>query len=138
MIVAIITNKAGLSLALGAFLAGMIVSETGYGYQALGNVVPFKDVFTGFFFISIGMMININIFLIHPALILFLAFLIIIVKALVTTMSISILGYSLETSLKTGLALAQVGEFYDDIFQPDCKIDFKTTAACKYYKRLLS
>lgn len=89
----------------------MIVSETGYGYQALGNVVPFKDVFTGFFFISIGMMININIFLIHPALILFLAFLIIIVKALVTTMSISILGYSLETSLKTGLALAQVGEF---------------------------
>ncbi len=111
MIVAIITNKAGLSLALGAFLAGMIVSETGYGYQALGNVVPFKDVFTGFFFISIGMMININIFLIHPALILFLAFLIIIVKALVTTMSISILGYSLETSLKTGLALAQVGEF---------------------------
>lgn len=111
VMVAIITNKAGLSLALGAFLAGMVVSETGYGYQALGNVIPFKDVFTGLFFISIGMMINVNTFLLHPALILFLALLIIFIKAIVTTMAINILGYSLETSLKTGLALAQVGEF---------------------------
>lgn len=111
VMVAIITNKAGLSLALGAFLAGMVVSETGYGYQALGNVIPFKDVFTGLFFISIGMMINVNTFLLHPALILFLALLIIFIKAIVTTMAINILGYSLETSLKTGLALAQVCEF---------------------------
>ena len=111
MLVAVITYKAGLSPALGAFLAGMIVSETGYGYQALGNVVPFKDVFTGFFFISIGMMISMETFLLHPVLIIFLALLVIFIKTLVTTMAINILGYSLETSLKTGLALAQVGEF---------------------------
>lgn len=111
MVVAYITNKAGLSLALGAFLAGMIVSETGYGYQALGNVVPFKDVFTGFFFISIGMMIDINIFISNPLFILFMALLVIFVKTLVTTAAVNVLGYSLETSLKTGLALAQVGEF---------------------------
>ncbi len=111
MVVAVTTNKAGLSPALGAFLAGMIVSETGYGYQALGNVIPFKDVFTGFFFISIGMMISVETFIAHPMLIIFLALLVIIIKTLVTTMAINILGYSLETSLKTGLALAQVGEF---------------------------
>lgn len=111
MVVAYITNKAGLSLALGAFLAGMIVSETGYGYQALGNVVPFKDVFTGFFFISIGMMIDINIFISNPLFILFMALLVIFIKTLVTTAAVNVLGYSLETSLKTGLALAQVGEF---------------------------
>lgn len=111
MVVAYITNKAGLSLALGAFLAGMIVSETGYGYQALGNVVPFKDVFTGFFFISIGMMIDINIFISNPIFIIFMALLVIFIKTLVTTAAVNILGYSLETSLRTGLALAQVGEF---------------------------
>lgn len=111
VVVAVITNKAGLSLALGAFLAGMVVSETGYGYQALGNVIPFKDVFTGFFFISIGMMINMETFITHPAYIIFLSLIVIFVKTLVTTMAINILGYSIETSLKTGLALAQVGEF---------------------------
>ena len=111
VVVAVITNKAGLSLALGAFLAGMVVSETGYGYQALGNVIPFKDVFTGFFFISIGMMISMETFIAHPIFIIFLSLLVIFVKTLVTTMAINILGYSLETSLKTGLALAQVGEF---------------------------
>ena len=109
--VAFITNKQGLSLALGAFLAGMIVSETGFGYQALGNVTPFKEVFTGFFFISIGMMIKFGIFLENPLLIIFLALIIIFVKTLVVVASISFLGYSLETGLKTGLALAQVGEF---------------------------
>lgn len=111
VVVAVITNKAGLSLALGAFLAGMVVSETGYGYQALGNVIPFKDVFTGFFFISIGMMISMETFITHPVFIIFLSLIVIFVKTLVTTMAINILGYSLETSLKTGLALAQVGEF---------------------------
>lgn len=109
--VAFITNQQGLSLALGAFLAGMIVSETGFGYQALGNVTPFKEVFTGFFFINIGMMIKFGIFLDNPLLIIFLALIIILVKMLVVLSSISLLGYSLETGLKTGLALAQVGEF---------------------------
>lgn len=109
--VAFVTNQAGLSLALGAFLAGMVVSETGFGYQALGNVVPFKDVFTGFFFVSVGMMINIDIFMSNPIIVLSAALFIIIAKTLMAGASINVLGYPLNTSLKTGLSLAQVGEF---------------------------
>lgn len=111
MVVAFVTNKAGLSLALGAFLAGMVVSETGFGYQALGNVVPFKDVFTGFFFVSVGMLIDIDIFTAHPLLLSGAAIFVIIVKVIVTTMSINVLGYPLRTSLKSGLSIAQIGEF---------------------------
>lgn len=111
MIVAFITNKAGLSLALGAFLAGMVVSETGFGYQALGNVVSFKDVFTGFFFVSMGMLINIEIFASHPLLILGAAIFVILIKVLISTMSINVLGYPLKTSMKSGLAISQIGEF---------------------------
>lgn len=109
--VAFITNQAGLSLALGAFLAGMIVSETGFGYQALGNVVPFKDVFTGFFFVSVGMLINIDIFVSNPIIVFSAAIFIVIAKTLMAGVSINILGYPLTTSLRTGLSLAQVGEF---------------------------
>lgn len=111
MIVAFITNKAGLSLALGAFLAGMVVSETGFGYQALGNVVPFKDVFTGFFFVSMGMLINLDVFLANPVLLLVIAICIILIKIFITASSISVLGYPLKTSLKSGLSMAQIGEF---------------------------
>lgn len=111
MIVAFITNKAGLSLALGAFLAGMVVSETGYGYQALGNVVPFKDVFTGFFFVSVGMLINVEIIISNPIIVILAALFIIIVKTSVAGMVMNLLGYPLNTSLRTGLSLAQVGEF---------------------------
>lgn len=111
MIVAFITNKAGLSLALGAFLAGMVVSETGFGYQALGNVVPFKDVFTGFFFVSMGMLINLEVFMAQPILLLAIAIGVILIKIFITTISVSVLGYPLKTSLKSGLAMAQIGEF---------------------------
>lgn len=57
-----LTHKAGLSLALGAFLAGIMVSESGYGQQALSSVIPFKDIFTGFFFVSIGMLIDFQVY----------------------------------------------------------------------------
>ena len=111
LVVAFITNQAGLSLALGAFLAGMVVSETGFGYQALGNVVPFKDVFTGFFFVSVGMLINIDIFVSKPIFVIVSAITIIAVKTIVSMGVINILGYPLRTSFKTGISLAQIGEF---------------------------
>ncbi len=111
MLVAFVTNKAGLSLALGAFLAGMVVSETGYGYQALGNVIPFKDVFTGFFFVSIGMLIDLDIFAQSYVVIIVIAIAIILIKALAAGLVINLLGYPARTSINTGLTLAQVGEF---------------------------
>jgi CPA2 family monovalent cation:H+ antiporter-2 len=58
--IVLITYQAGLSLALGAFLAGLIISESEYNHQALGNIIPFKDIFSSFFFVSIGMMLDLT------------------------------------------------------------------------------
>jgi len=106
-----LTYKAGLSLALGAFLAGIMVSESGYGQQALSSVIPFKDIFTGFFFVSIGMLIDFQIYAAYPVLIVCTALLILFGKSVISALSILILKYPLKTAVVTGLALGQVGEF---------------------------
>ena len=54
------THEAGLSVALGAFIAGLIISETEYNHQALGNIIPFKEVFASFFFVSVGMLLDLR------------------------------------------------------------------------------
>ncbi|HQE97927.1 MAG TPA: cation:proton antiporter, partial [Methanothrix sp.] len=70
--VAWITSLAGLSLGLGAFLAGLIISESPYSHQAFGNIVPLRDVFTSFFFISIGMLLDVGVLIANPAFIVLL------------------------------------------------------------------
>ncbi len=109
--VAYSTYMAGLSLALGAFLAGLIVSESDYSQQAFGNVVPFLEVFTSFFFVSIGMLLDVEYLLSKPFLILAITLGVILVKSLVATGAALALGYPLRTSLLVGFTLAQVGEF---------------------------
>ena len=71
--VAWITSLAGLSLGLGAFLAGLTISESQYSHQAFGNVLPLRDVFTSFFFVSIGMLLDINFLMQNPVYIALLA-----------------------------------------------------------------
>ena len=109
--VAWITSLAGLSLGLGAFLAGLIISESPYSHQAIGNVVPFRDAFTSFFFISIGMLLDIDLLLRNPALIILLAMAVIALKALVAGFAISLLGLPLRIIVLVALALSQIGEF---------------------------
>ena len=109
--VAWLTSSIGLSLALGAFLAGLIISESEYSHHALGTILPFRDVFTSFFFISIGMLLDIPFFFEHPALIILIALGVIIVKAIVAGLVSFVLGYSLRTVILTGFALSQIGEF---------------------------
>src|SRR4030067_609835 len=58
--IALITSKFGLSLALGAFLAGLVISESEYAHQATSDILPFKDSFIGLFFVSVGMLMNIG------------------------------------------------------------------------------
>lgn len=109
--VAWFTSKAGLSLALGAFLAGIVVSESGYGQQALGDIIPFKDVFTGFFFVSIGMLLDLSLVTSQPLVVAAGTALTIAVKFLVLWFTVSLLGYPLRVSVQSSLALSQVGEF---------------------------
>jgi monovalent cation:H+ antiporter-2, CPA2 family len=109
--VAWLTSSMGLSLALGAFLAGLILSESEYAYQALGSILPLRDVFTSVFFISIGMLFDMAFFLRHPALIIALALAVFAGKSIIAFFVPALLGLPLRTMALTGLALGQVGEF---------------------------
>jgi CPA2 family monovalent cation:H+ antiporter-2 len=109
--VAWITSSIGLSLALGAFLAGLIISESEYSHQTLSNILPFRYVFMSFFFISIGMLLDIS-FIIHNLLSILIATIILMtVKAILAGATAGILGYPLRTMILVGIALSQIGEF---------------------------
>lgn len=109
--VAYLTSEAGLSLALGAFLAGLIISESEYSHQATGTILPFRELFTSFFFISVGMLLDLTFFLENVWVILLLVLVVFIVKGLIAALAAAVLGYPPRTVLLTGLALFQVGEF---------------------------
>jgi CPA2 family monovalent cation:H+ antiporter-2 len=109
--IAWITSAAGLSLALGAFLAGLIISESEYSHHAIGNISPFRDVFTTFFFVSIGMLLDIEFFFKQPGTIILIAFAVLAVKSLIAAFAAISLGLQLRTSILVGLGLGQVGEF---------------------------
>jgi CPA2 family monovalent cation:H+ antiporter-2 len=110
-VVAWVTAAAGLSLALGAFLAGLILSETEYSHQALGNILPFRDIFSSIFFISIGMLLNVDFFLQEPLNIALIAAVVLAAKALIAGGAALALGFPLRTTILVGLTLCQVGEF---------------------------
>jgi CPA2 family monovalent cation:H+ antiporter-2 len=108
---AYVSELAGLSLALGAFLAGMLISETEYRYQVEEDIKPFRDVLLGLFFVSIGMLLDPLQVARHFALVLvFLALLVLGKLALIGWLARAF-GAAPGTALRTGLALAQGGEF---------------------------
>jgi len=109
--VAWITSSAGLSLALGAFLAGLIISESEYSHQALGSILPFRDVFTSFFFVSIGMLLDVGFLFRQPGTIVLIALGILVIKSIIACFATVLLGFPFRTSILVGLALSQVGEF---------------------------
>ncbi|WP_299699557.1 cation:proton antiporter [uncultured Pontibacter sp.] len=109
--VAWLTSSLGLSLALGAFMAGLIISESEYSHQATSNILPFREIFTSFFFVSIGMLLDFGFMLQHLPLILALTLCTFILKGVIAAMAARILQYPLRTSLLVGLSLFQVGEF---------------------------
>jgi len=111
MAIAWLTHEAGLSLAVGSFLAGLIISESEYSHQALGDILPFRDVFTSFFFVSIGMLLDAGFFLRHPLLLVAAALLILILKAATAGAASFLSGLPLRSALIAGIALSQVGEF---------------------------
>jgi CPA2 family monovalent cation:H+ antiporter-2 len=109
--VAVLTEQAGLSLALGAFLAGLIISESEYSYEAVSSMLPFREVFASFFFVSIGMLFDVHVLLAHPIQIALLTVGVILLKMLLTPVATTFLRAPVGEILFTGMALAQVGEF---------------------------
>jgi len=106
-----ITYSLGLSLALGAFLAGLIVSESEYSHHIVAEIMPFRDYFSSIFFISIGMLLHIRYFAGHWPLLLALTVLLIAAKTFLVIVTAKALRYPIRSALLAGLGLAQIGEF---------------------------
>ncbi len=109
--VAILFNRLGLSLALGAFLAGLMISESDYSHQATGDIIPFRDLFLSFFFISIGMLLDMSYVIHHVPLILGVTAGLLIAKFTAIFLTGLVLGYPVRVASRSALALNQVGEF---------------------------
>ncbi len=109
--VAWLTHKAGLSLAVGAFLAGLVISESEYSHQAMGNVVPFRDIFASFFFVSIGMLLDLRFLAEHMIYVSILAVGIVLVKVTAATGAFLFAGLPIRVAALAGLSLGQIGEF---------------------------
>lgn len=109
--VAWLVSYTGISIAIGALLAGLIISGSEYSHQAASIVLPFRDIFTSFFFISVGMLVDVRFLIDNIGFVLFLIILAIVAKAVLATVAPLALGYPLRTAAMSGLALAQVGEF---------------------------
>lgn len=106
-----LTSKAGLSLALGAFFAGLIISESDYSHQATANILPFREIFISFFFVSIGMLLDLGFFFTHLPQVLLLTIGVILLKAIIAGLAVVVLRYPPRIVFLTALTLFQVGEF---------------------------
>lgn len=109
--VAWLTHELGLSLAIGAFFAGLIISESDYSHQATANILPFRELFLSFFFVSVGMLLDLGFFFEHLPAIIALTLALILVKTVIVFFTVIWLKYPVRTALMTALALFQVGEF---------------------------
>ncbi|MEW5913837.1 MAG: cation:proton antiporter [Thermodesulfobacteriota bacterium] len=109
--VAWLTAWAGLSLALGAFAAGLIVAESRYSHQTIGSVLPLRDLFTSLFFVSVGMLLDLGFLARHPEWVAVGSLLVLAGKTLLAGAAALLLRYPLRVALAVGLMLSQVGEF---------------------------
>lgn len=111
LLTAWLTHLLGLSPALGAFLAGMLLGESHYRHQIEADIRPFRDILLGLFFVSIGMLIDLQLFVHHGFLILGLTLALMLIKGAVVALLVKLRGSDGETAWRSGLALAQGGEF---------------------------
>jgi len=105
------TAAAGASLALGAFLAGLVISESDYGHQAMAELLPFRDVFISLFFVAVGMLVQVGFIREHPGLALGGVAVIMGGKTIAAAVGPALMGYSGRVALLAGLAVSQIGEF---------------------------
>jgi CPA2 family monovalent cation:H+ antiporter-2 len=111
LLLAFLTGLAGLSLVLGAFLAGMLISETEYRFQVEEDIKPYRDVLLGLFFISVGMLLDVRVVIAHAALVLGLFVALVAAKLILVAALSKAFGTPTGTALRVALALAQGGEF---------------------------
>ncbi|MFH0915419.1 MAG: cation:proton antiporter [bacterium] len=109
--IAALSARLGLSLALGAFLAGLIISESVYSHQALGYIMPFRNLLVSFFFVSVGMLLDLRFLAGYWWMVVLFVVGLMIVKTITGTIAVVALRYPLRLALGTGMGLSQAGEF---------------------------
>ncbi|MGB5529408.1 MAG: cation:proton antiporter, partial [Ignavibacteriaceae bacterium] len=101
----------GLSFALGAFIAGLIFSESEYSHQIIADTVPLRDAFNSIFFVSIGLLLNLDSVFSNPFLVITSSLGLLLLKGIIITIVVLLLKYPLRIAIIAGIGLAQVGEF---------------------------
>ncbi len=109
--VALLTSALGLGIEMGAFVAGLMVSQVEYSDQALHSILPMRDVFATLFFASIGMLIDPMFLMGHAGLLVVMVAVVMVGKAIITSRIVAAFGYSLKTALTVGIGINQIGEF---------------------------
>ncbi len=111
LLLSVFTKQAGLSYALGAFIAGMLISETSYRYQVEADIAPFRDILLGLFFVTVGMLLDVHELLANIGWVLILLLALIVLKAFIITQITRRFGQETGVAIRTGCTLAQAGEF---------------------------
>ena len=106
-----LTSMAGLSLALGAFLGGVVVADTEYSHRAMGDILPLRDAFVSIFFISLGMLFDVRAVAAQPFYVLALIAGFLVAKGLLATVAALLMRFPARVALLSGIGLAQFGEF---------------------------
>ncbi|KAA3649791.1 MAG: potassium transporter KefB [Bacteroidetes bacterium] len=131
--IAFLTSEAGLSLALGAFIAGLIVSESEYSHQATSIILPFRELFTSFFFVSVGMLLDLSFFIDNIPVISLLLLVVFVVKSAIAAAAVAILKYPTRTVLLTGFSLFQIGEFAFILSKVGIEYELLTAETNQYF-----
>jgi CPA2 family monovalent cation:H+ antiporter-2 len=108
---AYLTHSLGLSFALGAFIAGLILSESEYSHQIVADTLPLRDAFNSLFFVSVGLLLNLNFVIESPFFVFTYSLGVVLIKALIIFIVVLLLKYPARIAILVGLSLAQVGEF---------------------------
>lgn len=131
--IAYLTSLLGLSLGLGAFLAGLIISESDYSHHATGKILPFREVFLSFFFVSVGMLFDITFLFSNILVILGLTALTFVVKFIIATLSVRAIGQNLKDSLIVGFSIFQIGEFSLLLAKEGMKLELLDPVTYQYF-----
>ena len=110
-VTAAVTEAIGLSLALGAFLAGLLVSESNAGHETLQHLLPLRDAFVAMFFVTMGILVNPRVLVSQPSLLFVIVALVVVGKFVIWVLVVKLFRYSTSTALLVGLGLTQIGEF---------------------------
>src|SRR4029450_6098615 len=105
------SSALGLSAALGAFLAGILISESEYSHEVVAEILPFRDLFNSLFVVSIGRLLDLRFVTAHPIFVAGLSLEVVALKSLIAALVVRALGYPTRVSVIVGLGLAQIGEF---------------------------